>query len=242
MNTSILIFKSESLRRSGGMDNASPMNILSSVLENIDRLTILWFPMIDELSGMCGRVNDDKLICINSKHSRGRQNFTIAHELYHLLYEKEKDSFICNFNSRSESERNADKFASYFLIPNIALYDFIKKHEIENWKLSDVIKCEQYFQISHTAMLCKLRREKLISFEEFKSFKNNVKRNAWNLGYDLDLYEPFREHYSLGNIIPLANRLYSEKKITGGKLDGILLDIFREDMVFNNLNEEDEII
>ena len=237
-----IIFKCESLRRLWGIDNASPINILSAALENIDDLTIIWFPMIDELSGMCAKNNNDNLICINSKHSKGRQNFTIAHELYHLLYDNNRTAFICNFNSNDENERNADKFASQLLMPKIGLYDFIQKHKIDNWKLSDVIKCEQYFQISHTALLCKLRRENLISFEEFKSFKDNVKLNAWNLGYDLDLYEPTRQYYSLGKIIPLAKELYEEKKITGGKLDEVLLDAFREDMVFNNLIEDDAIL
>ena len=131
MISSDIIFKAETLRRSWGIDNASPLNILSSVLENVGDVTILWFPMIDEVSGCCSKSRDDKIICINSKHSRGRQNFTIAHELYHLIYEDDKDSFICNFNSNDESERNADKFASSLLIPNVALYDFIKKHDIE---------------------------------------------------------------------------------------------------------------
>ena len=242
MVSASIILKSESLRRSWGIDNIAPLNILSSVMENIENLTILWFPMLDELSGCCAKTKDDNIICINSKHSKGRQNFTIAHELYHLVYENEKNSFVCNFNSKDESEVNANQFASSLLIPSIALNEFARKNNIEQWKLSDVIKCEQYFQISHTAMLCKLRREKLITYDEFKNLKKHVKRNAWQLGYDLELYESTRKYYALGEIIPLANNLYESNMISGGKFDEILLDVFRQDLVYNTLEEDEDIV
>ena len=242
MINSEIIFKAESLRRSWDIDNVSPLNILQCVLENVDDLTILWFPMIEEVSGCCSKTGDDKIICLNSKHSKGRQNFTLAHELYHLLFEDEVDSFICNVNSDSESEKNANDFASSLLIPNIALNEFMNRNEIDKWQLKDIVKCEQYFQISHIAMLCKLRREKLISYDKFLSFKPNVKRSAWNLGYDLSLYEPTKEHYSLGKIIQLSNMAYDNGKITGGKYDEILLNIFRSDMVYNTLQEDDMIV
>ncbi|MBQ6344648.1 MAG: ImmA/IrrE family metallo-endopeptidase [Methanobrevibacter sp.] len=242
MVSSEIIFKAETIRRSWGIDNVSPINILSAVLDNVDNLTILWFPMLDDVSGCCAKTDEYKLICINSRHSKGRQNFTIAHELYHLLFEDDINSFICNFNSDDESEINADKFASSLLMPDIALFEFINKHGIKKWSLSDVIKCEQYFQISHIAMLCKLRREDMISYDDFKAFKTSVKKNALQLGYDLSLYEPTRQYYSLGEIIPLSKKLYDEKRITGGKFDEILLDVFREDLVYNTFEEDDMIV
>ena len=73
MISSDIMFKAESLRRSWNIDNISPLNILQAALGNIDNLTILWFPMTDELSGCCSKTDDDKIICINSKHSKGRQ-------------------------------------------------------------------------------------------------------------------------------------------------------------------------
>lgn len=242
MISSDIIFKAESLRRSWDIDNASPINILQSVLGNIDNLTILWFPMMDELSGCCSKTDEDNIICINSKHSKGRQNFTLAHELYHLLYDEDKKSFVCNVNSSSDSEKNADKFAESLLIPQIGLYDFINRNNISKWDLNDIIKCEQYFQISHIAMLCKLRRENLISYDDFLKYKHGIKSAAWNLGYDLSLYESTKEYYALGKIIPLSNLAYDNKRITGGKYDEILLNIFRGDMVYNAPQEDDDIV
>ena len=242
MISSDIIYKAELLRKSWDIDNTSPLNILQAAIGNIDNLTILWFPMIDELSGCCSKTEEDYIMCINSKHSKGRQHFTLAHELYHLLYEDRKDSFVCNVNSSNESEKNADKFAECLLLPNIGLYEFIKRNEITDWSLNDIIKCEQYFQISHTAMLCKLRREDLISYEDYLRYKSGVMSVARNLGYDLSLYEPTNENYALGKIIPLSNMAYDNNMITGGKYDEILLNIFRGDMVYNSLKEDNDIV
>lgn len=105
--------------------------------------------------------------------------------------------------------------------------------------MSDIIKCEQYFQISHSAMLCKLMREDLITFNEFLTFRKGVKRNALELGYDLSLYESTMHYYSLGEIIPVSKKAYNENRITGGKFDEILPDVFRGDFVYSTLEEDD---
>ncbi|WP_458404397.1 hypothetical protein [Methanobrevibacter sp.] len=46
----------------------------------------------------------------------------------------------------------------------------------------------------------------------------------------------------MGKIIPLSKALFNEKKITGGKFDEILLDVFRQDMVYNALEEDDGFV
>ena len=242
MISSDIIFKAESLRRSWNIDNISPLNILQASLGNIDNLTILWFPMTDELSGCCSKTNDDNIICINSKHSKGRQNFTLAHELYHLKFENDKESFVCNVNSNDESEKNANEFAESLLLPTIALHEFKGTNRISKWSLEYIIKCEQYFQISHQAMLCKLRRENEISRDDYLRYKHGVKSAAWDAGYDLSLYESTKEYYCLGKIIPLSKFAYDNNGISGGKFDEILLNIFREDMVYNTPEEEDNVV
>ena len=242
MSNSDIIIKAESLRRSWNTDNVSPLNILQAALGNIDNLTILWFSMAEELSGCCSKTNDDKIICINSKHSLGRQNFTLAHELYHLLFDDYKKSFVCNVASKDENEKNANKFAEALLLPTVGLYEFKRTNEISEWSLNDIIDCEQYFQVSHIAMLCKLRREDEISYDELLRYRPGVKRAALDAGYDISLYEPAKEYYCLGKIIPLSKLAYDNKKISGGKYDEILLNVFREDMVYDTLEEDDNFV
>ena len=43
--------------------------------------------MPETIYGCCCKTTLDSLIMINSNHSKGIQNVTIAHELYHLLFE-----------------------------------------------------------------------------------------------------------------------------------------------------------
>lgn len=54
------------------------------------------------------------MICINSDMNLGRQRFTLAHELYHLLIEKDFKFKVCNDNDSNEtSEKEANIFAFY---------------------------------------------------------------------------------------------------------------------------------
>ena len=52
--------------------------------------------------------------------------FTLAHEIYHLLYEDVDDFIVCGVNNNSQSEKNADNFVSTLLMPDSALYWFLK--------------------------------------------------------------------------------------------------------------------
>ena len=234
-----ILYNAELLRRNWGLDNLSPFNILSVAQENIENLTVLWFPMIDEVSGCCSKTKNDNIICINSRHPKGRQNFTFAHEIYHLLFDDDNDIFSCMLNSENIIEKNADKFAEFLLIPKNALLEFKSKNDIDFWSLEDIIKCEQYFQISHTALLHRLIKEDMITFNQYNEFKKGIIKHAINLGYDAGLYQKSeKEYYSIGKIIPLIEDAFENDKISKGKHDEMLLNIFRSDIVYN-LNDDD---
>ena len=64
---------------------------------------------------------------------------------------------ICGVKNNSQSERDADNFAATLLIPDSGLYWFRNKNQIEKWSLEDIIKCGQYYQISHHRMLTRLK-------------------------------------------------------------------------------------
>lgn len=224
------------LRRSWGIDQYSPINIVSLVLEKLDNLTILWMEMDDDISGCCSKnENNDFIILINSNHSKGRQNFTLAHELYHLLYGESTQFFCCN-DINEEVEKEANKFASALLIPDSALDDYKNRNNIVKWSIKDIIKCEQLFQISHKSMLYILREEKWISSDEFERFEMlGVIKEAAKLGFNIDLYESSKEDkkfYALGHLIPLVEKVYENNKISKGLKNEILIKNFRSDIVY----------
>ena len=226
------------LRRRWGIDNYAPIDIFSLASEKIDNLTLLWLEMDGIISGCCLKSEEDYLIIINSNHSKGRQNFTLAHELYHLNFDDANSSF-CQINSKDANETKANKFASYFLMPKCALEDYYFRNNIKEWTLKDMVKCEHLFQISHKAMLTRLHEENYLDDEEFESFSSptfSIKNYAANLGFDTSLYEKSpddKKNFVLGNLIPLAESLYEKEEISKGLRNEIFLKNFRADLVYN---------
>ena len=238
MNTTAL---AEMLRHEWGMESFASANIRSLAYANIKNLTILYFPMKVNICGCCSKTEDDKVIFINTNHTVGRQDFTLSHELYHLLYEDFDDFIVCGLNNNSQSERDADNFASTFLMPDSALYWFKNKNRIEEWSIEDVIKCEQYYQVSHSAMLTRLKNLNWISQKQFKEFKSNIIREVERLGYDTGLYKESlqnQKYSSIGELIRLTEKAYDNEKITGGKRREILLKSFRNDILYDGDGNE----
>ena len=224
------------LRREWGIDDYAPIDIYSLVLNKIDNLTLVWLDMDRLLSGCSFELDDDALIIINSNHSKGRQNFTLAHELYHLMFDKSNTPF-CRLNSDDPIEKKANQFASYFLMPRSALANYYFMNDIREWTLRDIVKCEQLFQISHKAMMTRLLEDGYLDEATVKSFsspKVRIKKYAANSGFDLSLYETSpksRKNYVLGNVIPLVDKLYRNEDISKEYRNDVLLKIFREDLI-----------
>lgn len=244
-----LALQSIELRKKLGEDEFSPINIFTLV-QNIDNLTLVFYPLGKNISGICYKGKKSSVITINSTMSRGRQCFSLAHELYHLYYDRELVSSISrvSFDAKDETEKKADQFASYFLIPSYSLYDRIKKIKGKKKKLTieDVISLEQYFGVSHLAMLYRLKEEGELSSFEINEYKQNVINIANRLGYDVSLYYPSDEKNQskvYGYHIKQIERLYNEEKISTGKYEEVLLESFREDIVygFSEIEEGEEL-
>ena len=201
------------LRRDWDLNPYSPIDLFSIVLSKLPDLTILFYPMSDNTSGMCikningidldGLIEDDSLnkedftsndmvICINTNMSKGRQRFTLAHELYHLLFEEDKrDIIICEASNDDDSEIEANIFASYLIMTYEGLERYAKINNLNEWSLEEIIRAEQYFQISHHAMLFRLREHEFISLEECKELRSvQIGYQARINGFSDSLYAP----------------------------------------------------
>ena len=230
------------IRKVFGCDNSSPIDIFS-IVENSENYTITYYPMSDRLSGMCRKIGDDNLIFINSNMTYGRQRFTLAHELYHLNVEKKFGSKVCekSFNSSNVSEVEANKFASYLLMPHEALFSFIERfNNKENYELEDVIKIEQNFQISHKATLKRLKEDSIISEKNFIELVNSIKSIktvASEMGYSTMLYEKCEGiAKTYGAYINKAKEIFPDS-ISERRYKEILLEGFREDLL--SIKEEE---
>lgn len=231
-------------RRLWNEDGYSPIDIFAIVNGwKEKKITVVKYPMSPRISGMCTKENKDIVICINSTTSYGRQRFTLAHELYHVLYEEDMQRVICDMSmngDKAESEKEADQFASYLLMPYDALLEY--EHDRANWNFEKVIDAEQFFQVSHQAMLHRLVCDNLLSSEVADEYKSiTVSTEAAKLGYGKELYFPTdknKQYFTTGEYIRKVEKMAEKNLISEGKREELLLDAYRADIVYNFDEEE----
>jgi Zn-dependent peptidase ImmA (M78 family) len=237
----VLCTKALGLRKELGEDTTSPIDIFS-LAHTITQLTLVFYPMGDHLSGMCIKNDGSPVIAINSSMSVGRQRFSMAHELYHLYYDENKQSTVCaiKIGTGNDTEKAADQFASYFLMPPVALSESIKKIQgasKDNLGIKEIVKLEQYFRVSRQAMLCRLIEDDKLTPQQAEQFRQGVIRSAVNLGYDDTLYKPLpenRQYKTYGYYIQQAEELFKKDLVSTGKYEQLLLAAFRPDLVYGD--------
>lgn len=246
-----LMTLSSFLRRNLGEDSNSSIDIFA-LSQTIDGLTIVFYPLGDNLSGICIKgKKGNNLIAINSSMTLGRQRFSMAHEFYHLFYCDDTMS-VCtkNLNPNEAIEKSADMFASYFLMPDVALTELVERLLVKSGRkqlsLDDIIRIEQYFGMSHQATVYRLLNTKYLSRDEANKYLTvAVCFKAKELGYSSSLYEPSDKYHlymTYGNYINQAKNLFDRGIISNCKYEEILLDAFRSDLVYGNDDEAGGII
>ncbi len=231
--------KANLCRKLWGLDEFTPIDIFRVVLEKLDNVTICFFDTEENLSGSSIKTKDQNIIFINSRHSLGRQRFTLAHEIYHLKYDKQFG--VCDLDHGNDTiEEQADLFASCLLMSNGALFNYELENDIKEWNLDLVIQAEQYFQISHKAMLRRLSNLGRISEETAEDYLPSITYNALIRGYDTKLYKPFSEEKNLilGNYVQMIKKAYDTDSISDSKKDELLIDAFYEKLVYNKKTDD----
>ena len=162
-----------------------------------------------------------RFMLVNSSHSRGRQHFTIAHELYHLYIESKPTPHKCNpcSGSKDPVEQSADMFASSLLMPEAGLCQLIPENELKTKKISlaTVLKLEHYFSVSRSALLYRLLNVGLLTNAARLALADEpVKHSALCFGYDTALYDPANEGLVIGDFGEKARSLFEQEKISEG--------------------------
>lgn len=232
-------------RRDWGEDSYSPIDIFAIVNGwKEKKITLVKYPMSKTLSGMCTKEGNDIVIVINSTMSYGRQRFTLAHELYHVLYEDGQNRVICStdMSTKDTSEKEADQFASYLLMPYDALQQYAL--DVKEWDIQSIVEAEQFFQISHHAMLYRLTEDDMITRAEADTFREyTVSRVAAKMGYSKELYQASKQgeqHFTTGEYIRKVEKAAEREFISYGKREELLMDAYRADIVYD-FDEGDEM-
>ncbi len=220
-------------RRKNGLNATEAIRLKSLILKN--NILTVFLPLKGDLSGMAVKTNGNNtakyFILVNSNHTIGRQHFTICHELYHLYCQENftaEKSNAGKFDKKGDPEEyNADVFASYLLLPEDGMYQMIPEHEWGKNKitLSTILKIEQYYSCSRSALLNRLIKMDIINLSKYQEFNCDKIKNALLYGYNDDLYKPGNEGQVIGNYGDMAKELYDRSMVSESAYFSLLEDI-----------------
>lgn len=198
-------------------------------------VTAVYRPLSENSFGISCRAGDKRFMLVNSNSTRGRQHFTIAHELYHLYIDENPTPHMCGGWASGE-EKNANRFASALLMPREGVLSMVSKEEIvaHSVSLATVLRMEQYFGVSRMTLLIRLKDLGLIGqacFDKLKAVA--VKDSAQEYGYDPSLYEPGNAGLVIGDFGEKARALFEQGKISEGHYMELL------NMIRDGRGEED---
>jgi hypothetical protein len=225
----------ELFRLKMGLNTTEAIDV-KSILRKKNILTI-YLPMSQNACGLSLQSSEnDKFILVNSMNPKGRQHFTIAHELFHLYYDENPKPHICLKEGNSTTEKAANYFAASLLMPKEGIVNMISEESIFNNQkskkkgisLSTVLRLEQYFRVSRTGMLFRLRDLGFLGQEKYEEFKClSPIKTAREYGYDETLYKNGNKYMTIGDYGEKARKLYEEDIISEGHYEELLNKIQR---------------
>lgn len=163
-----------------------PARALASFLEDYYRVKI-WYKNLGEEGSAASTIGSfGAAMLINSQEAPWRRNFSIGHELFHLLtWSATTDGGV----SDERIERLANAFASALLLPEFPLREAldprIKQGKVEN---IDLIEVAHQFDVSTRALVYRLINlghvdkaeiESLLDEPSFKSLDRTTRMGRW---------------------------------------------------------------
>lgn len=145
----------------------SPIPILRDVLEQSVGLRIFYLEMPSKYSGLYSY--DEQLggcIAINAKHPEDRRRWSLAHEYLHFLAHRRKPvlDYENQYQRKPDTERLADSFPDYFLMPTSGLLkrfnDMYQTHG--KFTPTNLFTLAHYYGVSIEALGNRLESIKLI--------------------------------------------------------------------------------
>lgn len=213
-------------RRTYDLGTSDPIDMDSLLLKL--GITTLFTTLSSSFSGMAAKVNNSRFLLVNCSQTKGRQNFTIAHELYHLFIQEDFSFEIHMNNINSAIEKQADRFSSELLLPESGIKEILtdKVYLSKKLTIGHIIKLEQYFKVSRAAILNRLKALSLLTKNEYEEFNSYyVKDSAKAYGYSLELYESSEPKFISKDYFEKAKTLYDNELIGLNDFATLIADI-----------------
>ena len=207
-----------------------PALSLQKVMEQMLRTKIL-FVELSEFGSAASTVHPEfgAAIVVNSEEAPWRINFTLAHELFHIITWKTFDPADLEQNEAlfKDIEKKAERFASTLLLPESAVREELNAR-IREQKLSfsDIVDVAREFGVSTQALLYRMANMHLLAWEKANDLAKNdelmmIDRRARR---DADYEAPTSQRFIL-----LAVKCLRKGLISRGKFSE-LLNIDRADI------------
>lgn len=197
--------------------------------------TLIRFPSkTDSLSGFHIKKGDMNFIYINTNHTLGRQFFSVWHEVYHAEIEGCQSITYLDQISNNESECKAECFAGIILMPENLVRSFIEKKDlrVENIGYEDIIRLQNYFRVSYTAIVKRLTQiypENRETLNKLYDISKDTSENRRRLEEktkivkgDLNLIKPTSEVYIPYFFIKDISENLKNKRISKEKADYLI--------------------
>ena len=191
---------------------------------------------IEGLSGFITYYENRFVVYLNSNFTLGHERYTAAHELYHIMYNKDilkKEKIFLDKGKHEEEDIRADVFAAEFLMPEDYVKEiFYKTVNVDKNKVEPkhIIRMHNFFKVSYKAMLKRLIQLNLCSPKKYKrlgeiaSLENKDKLQALTKeeGFNIDLIVPSKENYIPHEYIVYAKANYENGKTSYEELEKAL--------------------
>ncbi len=207
-----------------------PALSLQKVMEQMLRTKIL-FVKLSEFGSAASTVHPEfgAAIVVNSEEAPWRINFTLAHELFHIIT---WNTFSPSDLEQSEAlfkdiEKKAERFASTLLLPESVVREELNARINEHrLSFSDIVDVARDFGVSTQALLYRMANMHLIEWDKANALARNDELMMIDrrIRRDVDYEAPSSERFML-----LAVKCLRKGLISRGKFSE-LLDINRADI------------
>ena len=172
-----IIQKAFELRSIWGIDPVSPIKNLISTAEK-NGIVIAEANMSDGALDAVSRWIIDRpfIILTDNNESSVRRRFNVAHEIGHILLHNSVES-VHDYSSKELKniiERQANSFASHFLLPSGAFEESLLSTSLEYYK-----DLKKYWKVSIQAMVFKTHSLGLISDDQSLYLNKKISWNKW---------------------------------------------------------------
>ena len=233
-------------RRSLNVENHIPANYFNTLSKA--GVNVLCYdlenPNIFGASSYSDELGSFIFINANREISQERQEFSLIHELGHLLFHRNEyldpkyDPYY-NTTRGDIREKVANTFAGYFLLPRDLVINYIKEMEARDEEVS-IIKMKKYFRVSIQPLYLMLHKYELITREAYTNFWRmvNIKGYATKEPKPLDHLSFEKGNQKLLNKI---KDLYFSDDISINKIADVLdKDIIDIRKIVKSWSTEDE--